>query len=163
MMRKGCILIFLLAAFIPVSSISAEEPTTKAFVVNLTDGTTVRYIITDNPKVTFDEGDVYVRSDIAEAVYAHSEIQKFYFEDYIVSNMNSVEAQKEIIFRYVDRNLVEVMGDIRGVPVRLYGMDGCLLQNFIAQDTSVQIDLTGLSAGIYIININSRTIKIYKR
>lgn len=164
MMRKSCILIFLLMAFASISPLLAEESTTKVFAVNLTDGTTIRYIIAENPRLTFDEENVYVQSDVAEAVYARSEIQTFTFEDYSVpSSLDDAEDQNEIVFRYVARNLIEVTGDIQGASVRVYAMSGQVLQNFVAQGSLVQIDLTDLAAGIYIININSRTLKVYKK
>lgn len=164
MMRKCYILVLLLMALISVGSVSAEESTTKVLVVNLTDGTTVRYIIAENPRLTFDAENVYVKSDVAEVSYARSAIQKFTFDNYSVpSAIESTESQKGTVFRYVERNLVEVAGDIQGAPVRVYAMSGQLMQNFVAQSSSVQIDLTGLAAGIYIININSQTLKIYKK
>lgn len=75
-MRKIFVILTLLTSLVVTSAYAQKQ-----LVVELKDGGTVTYILSDEPVVTFQDSKVCVKSEKAQAEYERSQVSRFYFEE----------------------------------------------------------------------------------
>lgn len=138
----------------------AEDKNT--LVVHLTDGTSVGFLLAERPRVTFAGDSLRIVSSVAEAVILRSEVRRFEFVADAASSVVDVPtASGECV---ISENQLYVSGLDAGEAVRLYSLDGRLLRTAGASDAGVAyLSTDGLSAGVYVINFNSTTLKFLKK
>ena len=136
-------------------------------VANLNDGTSYSFLIGDDPQVTFDSAQEKVRitSDLAEASFDFSSFLNFTFADaQRPTAQPSLETGgKEIVFKYVGGDRVDISGLSQGMVAKVYSQGGVMVRSAKASETVLNLDLSGFSEGIYLVNVNNQTIKIFKR
>ena len=138
-LMKKILNLFLAMLFVPWVASAAETSTGAALVVSLVDGGKYQYIIDDDPRVTFDDENVYIKSVKMETSYAISTVSNFYFQDVTYSSVTDAgSADNVVVFRYTDREHVEITGNIKGHTVCLYGINGNALFSVKAADNSVK-------------------------
>ena len=138
----------------------AEDKNT--LVVHLTDGTSVGFLLAERPRVTFAGDSLRIVSSVAEAVVLRSEVRRFEFVADAASSVVDVPtASGECV---ITENLLSVSGLDAGEAVRLYSLDGRLLRTAGASAAGVAyLSTDGLSAGVYVINFKSTTLKFLKK
>ncbi len=58
---------------------------------------------------------------------------------------------------------LNVAGAKAGTPVRIYGVNGSLVASATASDGTLSIDLSSAPAGVCIVNVGTKTVKIIKK
>ena len=131
---------------------------TTTLVIECVDGTAQKYSSTEQPKVSFDETTVYVKSELLETEFAIENVERFYFE-IEESSINSNLAN-EFSFYYDGRNVI-IEGE--DCAVSIFDMNGRVCYNAITCNRYSSIDISGYVPGIYIVKVNNQTIKILKK
>lgn len=159
MKAKLCSLLLLMLA--TVFQARAGEPTV-ALMVELVDGTLQEYVIGDDPRVTFDQDNVLIKSLVVETEIPKVEVERFYFSwnDQTNTAIDELRKPADATFHY-DGYSVELTGATG--TVMLYDLGGRLLLNAKTVDGAATIDMTPYTSGIYIIKNNNQSIKIYKK
>ena len=133
-------------------------------VVELNNSSTVRYMLSDNPVVTFSGTQVSIKSAKAEASYTRSSIKRYYFEDAADGIEEVKTPSSELRIQYTTPEQVKIYGLTSADNVRIYDITGKRLSAEISNSVdAVSINLSSLSSGVYIITLpNHPSIKIKK-
>lgn len=143
-------------AVVPKEKADADGMITS-FVVEHIDGSTQKYVMTDEPKISFDEENVWIKTQLIETSFAQKDVAKFYFEQIVgVDEM----LDDTTIFYYDGRNII-VEG--KSCIIVISDMNGRICYNATLEDGRNVIDMSGYEAGIYIAKVNNQTIKILKK
>ncbi len=137
---------------------TTNENILTSLIVELTDGSTLIYISTNHPIVTFEEEYMHINSDLLETKYKMQNVARFYFEQEDVSVENVVDNQT--IFFYDGHNIV-VNGE--SCQLSIYDINGKTYYNAFTADGLNTIDISGYTPGIYIVKANNQSIKIMKK
>ena len=127
-------------------------------LVTMVDGTTATISFDENPVIKLQPEKLIVQTDVATTEFDRSAVARFNY----VTDLNGVEV--------IEKNDVEVVNkggvlSFANLPtaseIKLYSVDGKLLKNEIATG-SYTLELTNLSTGVYILNVNGVSTKIAK-
>lgn len=160
----------LLLSFIALMACMGAKSQDIGYVmrVNLTDGTVDEYLVADHPTVSFGKDKVTVQSASVWATYATGDVKEYTFVDANATSIEgttSTEHKADVSITYVDGENVIIRGINPNTPVRVYSLDGQMQKAVTTHTTDgVNISLSPLSVGTYIININNeKSIKVLKR
>lgn len=151
-------------AILTIPSIASAEGIVPALVIELKDGSVHRYEATEKPIVTFSENAVVISTGIASSEYSNDEFARFYFQE-ATSSIEEIaveEPQPTITIRYIDEQMLQVSAECDG-QIRVFGINGALVLTETLCNGTAIIDMSSISAGIYIININNQSIKFRKK
>lgn len=127
-------------------------------LVTMVDGSTATISFDENPVIKLQPEKLIVKTDVATTEFDRSAVARFNY----VTDLNGVEV--------IEKNDVEVVNkggmlSFANLPtdseIKLYSVDGNLLQNVIATGCYT-LELSNLSTGIYIVNVNGVSTKIAK-
>ena len=127
-------------------------------LVTMVDGSTATISFDENPVIKLQPEKLIVKTDVATTEFDRSAVARFNY----VTDLSGVEV--------IEKNDVEVVNkggvlSFANLPtaseIKLYSVDGKLLKNEIATG-SYTLELTNLSTGIYIVNVNGVSTKIAK-
>ena len=152
----------ILSALLFFSALPCVAEDKSTLVVHLTDDTSVGFLLAERPRVTFAGDSLRIVSSVAEAALLRSEVRRFEFVADAASSVVDVPtASGECV---ITENQLSISGLNAGATVRLYSLDGRLLRTAGASDAGVaNLSTDGLSAGVYVINFNSTTLKFLKK
>ena len=152
----------ILSVLLFFSALPCVDEDKNTLIVHLTDGTSVSFLLAERPRVTFAGDSLRIVSSVAEAALLRSEVRRFEFVADAASSVVDVPtASGECV---ISKNLLSVSGLNAGATVRLYSLDGRLLRTAGASEAGVAyLSTDGLSAGVYVINFNSTTLKFLKK
>lgn len=131
--------------------IGAARADSLALRVTLNSGESESYALDEQPHVRFADGMMEISSTVLEASYPRSEVKSMDF----TSVTTGVGTLEEDTVRYVFRNNVF---ECEGHGIRVYDLGG----SCVAAGTGI-VSLQELPAGIYIINVNEKSIKVIKK
>ncbi len=155
-------LCFLLMLMLMSFSQAQANDSDIALYVELVDGTTFEYAIGEDPRVTFDESNVLIKSILVELSIPKDQVERFYFWITGGTNTSIGEMPKSIDASFsFDGYTVAVTG--AGKDVQVYDLSGHMLCNVATLEGSASIDVSMLNAGIYIVRTDNQTIKILKK
>ena len=127
-------------------------------LVTMVDGSTATISFDENPVIKLQPEKLIVKTDVATTEFDRSAVARFNY----VTDLSGVEV--------IEKNDVEVVNkggvlSFANLPtdseIKLYSVDGKLLKNVIATG-SYTLELTNLSTGVYILNVNGVSTKIAK-
>lgn len=152
-------LLTLVVAFASLATFGASVASTH-LIIHFTDGTKTGFVLADKPAVSFVDNNVRVRANHVDTDFEVSTVEKFVFGDALAS-IETV-APNEVRFTIPDADHVTVEGLKRGETVTVVSVEGRVVHAVRANaDGSVQIELTQLPKGIYIVATESgKTIKM---
>lgn len=135
--------------------------------VNLVNGTVDEYLVADHPYVSFAKESITVSSSMVTTTYATNDVANYTFAEMDANDIEEViheESNVNMIVKYLDGETVEIRG-IGNVQVTVYGVDGRKLNaDIVRMENGVNVSLSALPSGTYIINIkNSKSVKVLKR
>lgn len=134
----------------------------KKVTLHLKDSTKEIYYLTDNPKVTF-EGDMMKISSVKIVKEVEkAKVRKLTIDDAsIVADIDAEDNTVKWIF--ISDSIIRVSGLESGETVSVYNMSGMLISR-VGSDISGEcsIELTDLSAGVYLIKTKNSTFKFMK-
>ena len=121
-------------------------------VVELTDGSTVKYVLADAPVITFPDTQLLITSSQAETRYERELVRRFYFEDATDDIKEVAVDRKEIRIDYSTADQVTIHGLNDASLVSVYDLTGKqILPIAVADDNTVTLNLSHLASGVYII------------
>lgn len=149
------LLFFLLSA----TGLSAEEQTT--LIVNLRDGTVASFELSEKPRITFTADEMQVISSTGETTFMRTDIKNYLFG--ATTTVIDKITTDDSIFT-VKENMLTLVGLPAGSAVTIFTTEGiCVVNGQANDDGNFTHSLNSLSAGIYLINYNNRTIKYLRK
>lgn len=164
--NKSLIIASLFAAlFFLLPSLSFAQDK-KVLAVYLKDETSVYFLLSEKPLVTFVDDAVRIVSDTNEATIERSFVNEFKFIHEIPAKIETIPDTDEHSTNEhyeLTRNAVIVEGLLPGRIVRLISLDGKVIKSTAADDNgNVTISIDSLSPNIYIITFSETAIKFIK-
>lgn len=158
-MRK--LLITFLVSFCCLSEISAEDIILR---VILNDGTQNDYIIAERPQISFSDNKVTFTYRNASTEYLKADLQNFLFIDPSTGISQLKMGDTRISFKE-ESNRIIVEGADNKDQIQVFSISGIQYNaNAVQNEDGIEIALTDLPKGYYIIKIrNKQTIKISKK
>lgn len=132
----------------------------RFLVVNAKDGTKTTFALTEEPKITFSEGELSVVSSSRAFSISLAAIQNYAFSE---ESTGIDEVIKDGRFK-LENGFVVVNGLSAGSKVSAYMQDGKLIRESKADSNGMTVfDLSGLPKGILILQSNKTSIKVINR
>ena len=160
-MRKSLLMLMLwLGTSLP--GLADDTVTLNDLVVWTRDGAKNVFELRENPRVTFEEDGLVVRSNGTEAKFSISDLLRWTYQQRTVSGISDASADKTHPFMEGDHLVVSQLKE--GTTVRIYAADGReVLQKTMKRDGACRIPLNRLRPGVYVVQVNSLTYKILRK
>lgn len=143
-----------LAAFI-LMSLCTTTQAEERIVLHFTDGSTTSFLVAEKPKVSFGESSIHVTAQNIEADYDLISVHKFTFDSTISLGSNQID-DNETRFELTGRSGVRAIGLKPYEKAHVHTLNGILVSSFSADDNGIaEMDLSSLSAGVYVISTES--------
>ena len=128
------------------------------------DGTSVYFLLKEQPRITFENENVKVVSDTDEAVVKRTLVDRFEFIDELPSAIDEVVDNTSRAQFEITGDAIHVSGLVHGCKVQLYSVNGQSVCSAVANESgAVTLSIDALLSGIYLVNYNEITIKFIKR
>ena len=151
--------LMLLSPSLAIYAVDADESPRQALVLKFADATTANFFLVDKPTIGFADGKLIVTATELTADYDQSAVAEFYFDTIAPTAIAGVKGA--FGFAYTD-GVVRVSGSKASVAT-LYAADGTLVESRGVQDGAVELNLTNLKSGVYVLNLeNEHSFKIVK-
>lgn len=132
----------------------------RYLVVNAKDGTQTTFALADEPRISFENGELIVLSNSQSFSLNLDEVQNYAFAEQATVIAQVVE-QGDV---KLENGFVIFNGLTAGSNVSVYSQDGKLVKTCKANDKgAVVVDLSDLSKGILILHSNNTNIKIINK
>lgn len=152
--------LFLLFLFVfSVLNVFAEEQE-KQLVVWNKDGSKVAYSLGETPKITFSTDQVLIESNEVLITYPLEKLLRFTYE---ISDNTSIEnvTNDQMCFQY-NKDSFRFHGLKENSNVSIYAMNGTLIfRKNIEKNCDFIYPISHLKSGVYIVDINGLSYKIY--
>ena len=137
------------------------QGTLVALVVTTTDNEELTYLLTEESRLYFENGETLVINDGADATmtFELAKIRKIVCTE--VTGTTENEAPMATVFPNPTHNRFMVKNLAEPCHARIFSLDGRLVKAFDAQDGDV-IDISELAEGMYLLSINGLTLKLMK-
>lgn len=127
------------------------------------DGAKVAFVLTEQPKVTFENQKVVVTTSKAVAEYEAANMLKMTYVNDLPDNIRQLNGKEEVPFGREGEALTFVPGD-RDLHVRVYSLKGFVLQDFVVKrGNPISLPLRSLGEDVSLVNVNGVTYKISLR
>lgn len=138
------------------SAIWAQQD--RTIVIWLLDGTQTRIQMDSRPLITFGDGDIVnIMSKGITMDYPSKDILKITYESQIATSIKNISFKQDGEYIIFDKNIQES-------DIHLYTIDGKSIPHSIGKDNKRSLlQLSSLAKGIYVLKINNKGIKIYKK
>ena len=137
------------------------QSTSICLIVTSIDGTEQTFQLTEESQLYFENGDKLVikYDDRTAETFELSQIRKLVCSD-VTGTTESATSQLQILPNpthnsFIIRNMAEAS------LARIYSLDGRLVKAFQATEGSI-VDMSDMSEGMYLLNINGQTLKLMK-
>ena len=152
----SCLLLFAL-----IGGAWAQDDLTQYLVVWQKDGQKVRFELSQEPRTTFNHGQLIIKSNNKDSVtYQISDIRRYTYEG--ISTEIAAAAPRDLTFAQTPDG-TELRNVAVGTVVRLYDATGKLLDFKTSDGSPIRFSLSSRPAGVYIVSLNDRNFKIMKR
>lgn len=122
-----------------------------ALKVTLAGGTAATYILTSRPVVSYSGGNMTIRNASLEDSYPLGQVESLTFVEDVTSIRTAAGGENIYCFR-------DNVFTCEGNEIRVYDLAGAIVSQ--GADT---VSLRGLPAGVYIVNVAGRSIKVLKK
>lgn len=146
-----------LSLLVALSCISAKAADGKSLFVSFYDGNKIEFALSTLPEVTFGDDQMTVTSTATTTSYELWKVSTFTYGT--ITGIKQVETNNKFAFEG-DRIIVEGTNN----KVRAFALDGTAvtLSPILAGDKTI-IPLDELTHGVYLININNKSIKVARQ
>lgn len=151
------ILGFLLALVLP-----STAQTNINLVITKHNGEELSYQLTEESRVYFENGThLVIEAETGQVeTLSLSEIRKLVCNETTDDILEQASAALQL-FPNPSRNSFVVRGLLEKSPARVYALDGRLVKSLEASEGTV-IDMSDMTAGMYLLSINGKTLKMMK-
>lgn len=140
------LLLSLVALLLPCMAFAEGEVTHLS--IEHSDGKSTHIVLSETPVMTFDGGDMLVKSANFDLSIPRSEVAYFHFTKQTPSAVESV-ADDSYFVRYTSNTLTVSGADVTAVEV--YDLDGRRAAFATSADGCVTVDLSACPKGVYIV------------
>ena len=148
-MKKG-IITLLLSLVIPCAAMAAEGEEMTRLTIEHNNGTSTHMLLTDSPVLTFDGGDMLVKSENIDMRVSRSEISKMHFTKATPTSVENT-FQNDYTICYLD-GILTVSGE-NVTEAAVFDTTGRQTDRFQATDGVITADMSAYTPGIYIVAI----------
>ncbi|MCQ2218685.1 MAG: T9SS type A sorting domain-containing protein [Paludibacteraceae bacterium] len=135
----------------------------ESLIIEDTSGKTTSYDLGSKPVITYSGDNLVLKTDLANAEFALPQVAKYYFKADATSN-DDVLLNPTNTYVVVTEESFTLRNGIAGSPVFVLSIDGKVLSNHVvATDGTLDISLSNLPQGIYIIKTKSANIKFIRK
>lgn len=132
----------------------------RYLVVNAKDGTQTTFALADEPRISFENGELIILSNSQSFSLNLDEVQNYAFAEQATAIAQVVE-QGDV---KLENGFVIFNGLTAGSNVSVYSQDGKLVKTCKANEKGTAVvDLSDLSKGILILHSNNTNIKIINK
>lgn len=164
--KMALTLAVVLCAALSYAQQATSEPK-YSFVVWFHDGGKVLLLMAEHPVLTYVDGDIIVTTSQEQLTYAHVDVRKFTFSDEDISQeggTTDIEATNREAQWQRQGDVMYFAGCTPSERVTVYNATSQQVAQYaILPDGTLQIPLSQLGEGIYIIKIGSITYKFMKK
>ena len=155
-------LLFLILAIIPLglSAQSDEQPSFNTLVISLTDGTTEEVPLLTEPRITYKDSLFIVTTALETKTWARNKVKGYAFK---MEDATGIKAMSKSNARQVEWELTDRKLRLNQLPngstISLYSVNG---QHIMTTHRSghCTIDLSRLSSGVYLFEVNDQVHKL---
>ena len=151
--RYSYVLAWLLLCCVPISMFAEQR---KYLNIHLKSGSNVYFLLTENPKITINEGVLTVSTERFQL----SNISK-YTLDVNAPEVSSIEGKEKTTYT-LEGKVAYIATSKFDEEVTLYSLDGNKLSTHILyrDGSGLAIDLSRYHTGVYLLRIGSETLQI---
>ena len=165
MKKKLTFIIALAASFFLSYSIAEEQ---KTLVVKLKNGTENEQSLSNVQKITFNTGSMsIILKNGQTSPISLSDIQKILFSTKTETRIEDIANNDVISLISIYPNPVQDVLYVEGVEenteIRIFNVKGVLFQTTIAKEKVVQLNVSMLQQGMYILQAGNQAIKFIKK
>lgn len=160
-MRLLCFKSLILSVFLIGSLFKATAQTSVNLIITKTNGEEQSLLLSDQSQLHFEDGETLVIDDGngSTQTIQLSQIRKMVCTEILDTEELGVSTVR--LFPNPSSGSFFIKGLDGTSSARIFALDGRLVMTFEAHDGSV-IDISGLSEGMYLLNINGQTQKLMK-
>lgn len=138
----------------------AQEPITRLVIWSI-DGSKIAYSLAENPKITFSDKEMSVKTNTIEAWFDLDKTSQFTYESQDITGITDLRTNKPCMLN--DEALV-FPGLAVNSTVSVFSLNGTLVfQKTVRKNVEYAFPLSNLNVGVYIVNVNGVSTKIIKR
>ena len=122
----------------------------------------VSYDLGDKPVLTYSGTNLIVKTNTASAEFRLGKVARYYFAESDPTGV--VTTQGKMGYLFVTEEGVRMLGFEPSLQVKLYTVSGQFIQEYrTSEEGSLEISLNGQPQGVYLIQLNTTTIKVIKK
>lgn len=154
---------FLFTLLLLALTAGAWADTQQTLVVWLKNGSQVRYLLSDEPKTTFENGVLHLKTNKVSVSYQLQNVLRYTYEgDWLTDGIDQPRPGEVLVSQ--TENAVTFKGLADGTPVQVYSVDGVLLSTQTARKgITTEVSLAAMPAGTYILKVKEQTLKFHKK
>lgn len=133
-------------------------------VIDFTDGTEMTVALAKKPVITFSNQTIRVKVGSRSSEFEMSDVANFHFKE-DPSDIRLPIVDEDFKLSWQSEDLIVISNAAPDTAIRLYGIDGTFYPNRVNVNSDrIEISLSALPKGIYLININNnRSLKINRK
>ena len=133
-------------------------------VIDFTDGSEMTFALAKQPVISFSDQLIRIKVGSRSSEFEMSDVANFHFKE-DPSDIRSPRMDEDFKLLWQGEDLIVISNATPNAVIRLYGIDGTIYSSRVnAYGDRIDISLSDLHKGIYILNINnSRTLKINRK
>jgi hypothetical protein len=131
----------------------------NTLVVEMRDGSTANFLLSDKPRITFTGEHIRVLSDDCSMEFVRSNVKKYHFSEEVSSDVAEILTESQVT---IENEMLVLCGVAENTPISVYTTNGILVKQTMAVGGNATISLSGLASGFYIVTFNNTTFKFLK-
>ena len=143
-------------------TISAQDGKTHLVIISK-DGSRVGYQLTHNPKITFTNTDLEIKTDLLEVNYPLANMARFEYEKENTPTTLRDISTDETICKFIGESLVFPHLDENSTVAIYTAVGQTILSKTILSAGEYAFPLSNLGVGVYMVNVNGLTYKIVRK
>lgn len=156
-----------LILFLNIVLVLYSQENNTAVNINKIDGSKITFLIVNQPHMSFSSDSVTITEAVTgfTVSYHRQEIEDVTFDKNIPSDIISSESHLEqLVIKYTNANIINVYGIDKLSNIRVFDISGKLFSPDMSfyNNNTVQINISELPSGIYIVNVKGTSFKIKK-
>ncbi len=133
----------------------------KYMTVEKTDGSSISFLLNDNPVITYQSGNLEINKD-SKTTYAFDMIKDFHFTETDESGTRMFSADV-LRFIWIDNETIEVQNTQPGTVVFLTAINGVVVSKSKADADGKATIKMPQKAGVYVISAGKQSFKIIRK
>ncbi len=149
--------IYTILLFCVITLTAWSQEMAHVLIVELRDGTSAKFALTDKPVISHSGNDVLIKSDWLSATYSIDAVRKYRFKEQDITGIEAAEAEEQFTVVYTDGETVRIGGAGDKTRASVFAIDGRKVAAEVGNDGNMlSVSLINLPSGVYIVNVNGK-------